>query len=224
MLEISVKDRAFVFDLDDTLYSERTYEKSGIVAVWQELQSKQIEFIKKIDLNYLLENPKSWVDIVIDSLPRSVEFSKESILTCYRTHSPEIVLYADAKRFLSKLQDIGANIYLITDGRVATQNLKLEALGISNIFSKVFISEEYGFSKPNLYAFRAVMSCSGAKSFVYFADNPIKDFIAPNCLNWLTVCLLDRGSNVHNQAFEGGASDPRYCLNTFDEVVLNCYK
>ena len=37
--------------------------------------------------------------------------------------------------------------------------------------------------------------------YVYVGDNPVKDFLAPNKLGWMTVCLLDNGQNIHLQDF-----------------------
>lgn len=38
--------------------------------------------------------------------------------------------------------------------------------------------------------------------FTYVGDNLKKDFIAPNALGWLTVCLKDDGRNIHKQEVE----------------------
>ena len=40
------------------------------------------------------------------------------------------------------------------------------------------------------------------KKLIYVADNPVKDFLAPNSLNWNTICLIDNGLNIHTQEFD----------------------
>jgi putative hydrolase of the HAD superfamily len=38
--------------------------------------------------------------------------------------------------------------------------------------------------------------------YYYIGDNPQKDFLVPNQLGWESVCLLDDGSNIHEQVFD----------------------
>ena len=40
------------------------------------------------------------------------------------------------------------------------------------------------------------------QNLTYVGDNLKKDFIAPNMLGWLTVCLKDDGRNIHRQEVE----------------------
>ena len=47
--------KIFVFDLDDTLYSERDFEKSGIEFVYENLS------IKHISLETILNNRENWI-------------------------------------------------------------------------------------------------------------------------------------------------------------------
>ena len=65
----------------------------------------------------------------------------------------------------------------------------------------VIISEETGYEKPHLHNFKIIQELYPNKKFVYIADNPSKDFLAPNLLEWDTVCLLDNGKNIHGQSF-----------------------
>ena len=38
-----------------------------------------------------------------------------------------------------------------------------------------------------------------AEEYWYIGDNVQKDFVAPNRLNWKTICLMDDGNNIHSQ-------------------------
>ena len=203
----------FVFDLDDTLYSERDFEKSGIEFVYNTLD------IKHIELDSILANRKNWIDKIINGSNNQI--SLQMILDIYRNHFPIIQLYKDAKYFLEKLISQGNEMSLITDGRSITQRNKLRALGIESYFKNIIISEEINSEKPSEYNFKLVMNNIYTEKYIYIADNPNKDFITPNKFGWTTICLLDRGQNVHKQNFNlSNEFLPQSSINSFDEIIL----
>jgi putative hydrolase of the HAD superfamily len=123
--------------------------------------------------------------------------------------------------FLEKLLSQGTEMSLITDGRSITQRNKLRALGIETFFKNIVISEEVNSEKPSEYNFRMVMDNKIAENFIYIADNPKKDFITPNKLGWTSICLLDRGKNVHQQNFKLSIDFlPHYSVNSFEEIII----
>lgn len=205
--------KIYVFDLDDTLYSERDFEKSGIEFVYHNLS------IKHISLETILNNRDNWIELMINGSNKQI--SMQIVLDMYRSHFPAIQLYNDAKVFLEKLLSQGIEMSLITDGRSITQRNKLRALGIESFFKNVVISEEVNSEKPSEYNFRMVMYNKIAKNYIYIADNPKKDFITPNKLGWTTICLLDRGQNVHKQDFNISREYlPLFSINSFEEIIL----
>jgi putative hydrolase of the HAD superfamily len=59
------------------------------------------------------------------------------------------------------------------------------------------------------------------ENYIYIADNPNKDFITPNKLGWTSICLLDRGQNVHQQNFKLSIDLlPHYSVNSFEEIII----
>ena len=206
-------NKVFVFDLDDTLYSESDFEKSGIKFVFDYLK------IDIIDLDSVLNSRKNWIEQIV--LKSNNFFTKESILELYRHHKPQIELYDSAKIFLEKLIALKAEISLITDGRSITQRNKLIALGVESYFKNIIISEEIKSEKPSEVNFRMVMGKDQKKEYVYIADNTQKDFITPNKLGWTTICLLDKGQNIHKQNFElSNEYLPQFTINSFEEIIL----
>jgi putative hydrolase of the HAD superfamily len=205
--------KIFVFDLDDTLYSERDFEKSGIEFVYDNLN------IKHISLETILNNRNNWIELIIDGANNQI--TKQIVLDIYRNHFPSIQLYKDSKNFLEKLLSQGNDMSLITDGRSITQRNKLRALGIDSFFKNIIISEEINSEKPSEYNFRMIMNNKNAENYIYIADNPNKDFITPNKLGWTSICILDRGQNVHNQNFNLSTDFlPQYSINSFEEIIL----
>jgi putative hydrolase of the HAD superfamily len=206
-------NKVFVFDLDDTLYSESKFEQSGIKYVYEFLK------INTIDLDFLLNTRNNWIEQIVSKSNNS--FTKESILELYRNHKPQIQLYTSAKVFLEKLISLKAELSLITDGRSLTQRNKLIALGIDSYFKNIIISEEIKSEKPSEVNFRMVMDKDQKKQYVYIADNTQKDFITPNKLGWMTICLLDKGHNIHKQNFELSKEYlPHFRINNFEEIIL----
>ena len=205
--------KIFVFDLDDTLYSERDFEKSGIEFVYNNFN------IKNIELKAILNNRKNWIEQIIDGSNNQITL--QMVLDIYRNHFPTIQLYKDAKVFLEKLLSQGNEMSLITDGRSITQRNKLKALGVESYFKNIIISEEINSEKPSEYNFRMVMNNKNADTYIYIADNPNKDFITPNKLGWTSICLLDRGQNVHKQNFKISSEYlPLFLINSFEEIIL----
>jgi putative hydrolase of the HAD superfamily len=205
--------KIFVFDLDDTLYSERDFEKSGIEFVYENLS------IKHISLETILNNRENWIEQIIDGSNNQITL--QIVLDIYRNHFPSIQLYNDAKVFLEKLLSQGTEMSLITDGRSITQRNKLRALGIETFFKNIVISEEVNSEKPSEYNFRMVMDNKIAENYIYIADNPKKDFITPNKLGWTSICLLDRGQNVHEQVFTNYFEyNPHFIIKSFNEINL----
>ena len=67
---------------------------------------------------------------------------------------------------------------------------------------RAVISEDFGSEMPALANFEYFMNrYPECHDFTYVGDNPRKDFISPNALGWLTVCLKDDGRNIHKQDF-----------------------
>jgi putative hydrolase of the HAD superfamily len=205
--------KIFVFDLDDTLYSERDFEKSGIEYVYNYFE------IKHISLVSILNNRKNWIDQIINV--SNNEITIQMVLDVYRYHIPSIELYKDSKVFLDTLFSNGYEMSLITDGRSITQRNKLKALGIDYYFKSIVISEEVNSEKPSEVNYRLVMNDQPPENYIYIADNPKKDFITPNKLGWTSICILDRGQNVHSQNFDLQKDFlPQFIINSFQEIIL----
>ena len=194
---INPKKTCLVLDLDDTLYKEYDYQTSGLKYV-----QEQVLELYDVDLKgKLLELRDQGVDDIfleltnILNIPSSI---KDSFLMMYRYHRPDIVLTPGTRKFIESALHNFEKVAILTDGRSISQRLKLESLSLLKI--PVFISEEWNSTKPDNKRFVAIMerynTCS---KFCYVADNPSKDFIAPNKLGWKTIGVLDTGANIHIQ-------------------------
>ncbi len=171
----------FIFDLDDTLYSEKDYVKSGFNAI-----GKEFSFIK--DLSQLLWNAfinkKPAIDYVFDELNMSSK--RDEALLIYRNHIPNIKLYDGVREFLLKLKK-NKKIGIITDGRLEGQQAKIKALKLTKIVDKIIITDGLGginFRKPNETAFIIIKEFFNSEysKMCYIGDNINKDGVAPKKL------------------------------------------
>ena len=195
----SLSDTVFVFDLDDTLYSERSYELSGITAAWYKLSELNPDISTTIPLELLINKREQWVDLILQIETKGFTLSRDLLLEIYRSHFPSIELYDDSCQLLAFLVENKAKLAMITDGRSLSQRQKLKALNIEHLFKPIQISEETGYPKPNSESYLAIETRYPNHQYIYIGDNPKKDFVTPNKLGWKTYGLKDRGNNVHPQ-------------------------
>jgi len=194
--------RAVVFDLDDTLYLERDYVMSGFQAVAQMVSATVgiTEQSVRTSLARLFYNGTrgNTFDLLVAEYPElSKHFSVVDLVTAYRSHVPNISMICGADQLLRTLQDSGVKIALITDGFHSAQRLKFESLGLSKLVEVAVFTDVWGkhYWKPHPRSFCLLMDLWSfePEEFVYVADNPEKDFIAPNALGWQTIRIRTRG-------------------------------
>ena len=167
-----------VFDLDDTLYSEKNYVRSGYRKIAQNYPD--IENAEEKLWKSFLKGEKA-IDKVFDEA-RLDEKEKKNALNIYREHMPVIELYTGVSEMLSRIKNKGKKIGIITDGRPDGQKNKIKALRLD--VDQVIITDELGgiqYRKPNKKAFELVQNRwkIAFNKMVYIGDNITKDFIAP---------------------------------------------
>lgn len=184
---------AVVFDLDDTLYPESQFVRSGFAAAGALAEAEGIEGFERRAMALFEQGVRGTiVDRVLAELaPGRAAALVPLLIAAYREHRPRISLYADAAALLAELRG-RLPVGLISDGIERTQRGKLDALGIAALFDRIILTDALGgrtFWKPNLAAFEDMVASLPAYRHIYIGDNPAKDFVAPNALGWLTVCV-----------------------------------
>lgn len=180
-----IKDyRVVIFDLDDTLYSEKEYVKSGYREIAK--NNPQIENMEDKLWQAFQKGGKA-IDEVLLSESLYTEEKAQACLQVYRNQTPKIHLYEGVSKMLQQLVADGIFLGLVTDGRPNGQRAKIKALDIEQYFSKIIITDELGdisFRKPNPIAFEMMHTFFAVpyKNMVYVGDNPAKDFQGPKQL------------------------------------------
>ena len=211
-----MKPKYIVFDLDDTLTYEIDYLKSGFQEIASQICSEKEKAAKLYEQMWAVyqEGGNAFAYVC----GRYPTLSLEELLEVYRYHFPSIPLIEGAQEVLDWCKQHCYKVGLITDGRERTQRNKLKALGIEAFFDKIVISESFGSTKPDVRNYQ-VFATEGS-DYYYIADNPAKDFIAPNALKWISICLLDQGRNIHPQDFQvAPAQLPTYRIKKLKELI-----
>ncbi|MGB2863553.1 MAG: HAD family hydrolase [Sedimentisphaerales bacterium] len=203
-----------VFDLDDTLYDEIEYCKSGFRAVSEFLaelpEAPPAERIfGALWEQFAAGNRTKTFNAALDELDISYDDKRiGKQVNVYRSHIPKIKLPEDSRDVLCKLR-VKYTLALLTDGFLPAQKLKVQSLEIEKFFKCIVYTEQLGreFWKPSPAGFEKIIQILNAKpeNMVYIADNEKKDFIAPNKLGFLTVQLI-RSARIHTSvSAESGA-------------------
>lgn len=203
--ELAYTGSLVVFDLDDTLYKELDFLKSGFHAVARHVASLTGIEAERLYLEMMAARQRG--ENAFDMLSaRHFDADKGFIsraVEIYRFHKPQITLETGVREILEALTRQGVRLGLVTDGRSVTQRNKIEALEIARYFApeNILISEETGAEKTSILPWQTlVRRYPNASRFIYVGDNPAKDFRMPRMLGWATIGVRDRnGVNIHPQ-------------------------
>ncbi len=195
--------KGVIFDLDDTLYGEKQYIKSGFDAVAKYL-NKDAAADK---LWYNFEQKKAAIDVYLEEIEQMDK--KAECLRVYREHIPNISLYEGVKDLIDELKKREIKVGIITDGRPIGQRNKLLALGLNDMVDDIIVTDELGgeqFRKPCDISFRIIQRKWRIpfEHIMYIGDNLSKDFQAPKQLG-MQWKLVDNGEGLYKTA-NGGIS------------------
>ena len=224
------KSIAVVFDMDDTLYGERDYVRSGYAAVARHLVGKlgkgRIEGEARGIETWLWRRFTSGVEgLAFDALSEefALRLSRAEILDMvrtYREHRPEIAPYPGVTAMLERLRG-ACRLGLLSDGFLPAQQYKLDALGIERLFDVVVFTEELGRDKwkPSPVGFEVIRDRLEVSddACTYVGDNVAKDFVAPNSLGWRTIHYV-RAGQVHVGKTAPPGGEPKLVVRSDDEL------
>ncbi|WP_300665436.1 HAD family hydrolase [Fluviicola sp.] len=211
-----------VTDLDDTLYPEIEFVYSGFREVSSYLRNAfGIDSTEsyRIMLDELTANGRGKVfDSVLKQYHINTAANRKKCVAVYRSHRPELVLYPEAMRFLSRFS--GSRKYLVTDGNIRVQRNKINALGLNKHFIKTIPTYQYGiqYSKPSVFCFEKILEWEkkAPNQLVYIGDNPRKDFVSLNKIGAKTIRVLTgefRSLQVSSEF------DAQYTVKNLDEIT-----
>lgn len=215
-----------VFDLDDTLYDEQEYCKSGFNAVAHSLSNlvdvlPPEEIFDSLCQQFTSGNRTKTFNAALED--HGISYDEKLIqkmIETYRSHSPQISLPPDSEKVLQKLSE-KYTLALLTDGFLPAQQLKVQALGIEKYFKSIIYTEQLGrqYWKPSPAGFEKITQQLNTKpeNMAYVADNETKDFIAPNKLGILTIQII-RPARIHKSTSDAPDAAAKHLINKLSEL------
>ena len=204
--------KGIVFDLDDTLYSQRSFKLSGFRAV-----SEWLAATFRLDANCCYQGLEQVMSETSPSYPHIFDLFIERnklppdcldiMVRIFVEHWPHISCYPSARLLLGKLRRI-YHVGILTDGRLTVQQRKVQALDIESDVDMVLYSDSMGLEKPanELYRWYEKRFSMEGEHFVYIGDNPHKDFIGAKQRGWRTV-------RVQTGEYAGVVVDEAFCAD-----------
>ena len=171
-----------VFDLDDTLISERDFCRRGFLILEQALTDAGIPAEGlAAEMTALLEKREPYMP-AFEKIIAEEEVDKalnNRLLDLYGNSTRPLEPRADVRQTLDRLAALGTVMALVTDGRPATQRAKLRSAGLERYFAPhlIYISGERGIDKTSTQSFA--------------------DIHSPALLGWETAILEYDDDNVH---------------------------
>jgi putative hydrolase of the HAD superfamily len=206
--------KVVVFDIDDTLYLERDYVRSGFRAVgaWAKQTFGVTDLADRAWAAFEDGVRGKIFDIALAGA--GIEVTPELVgrlVACYRNHVPDIELLRDAHACLDQLAlEPEVIVAVVSDGPLASQSAKARRLGLATWSQNVIFTEALGagFGKPHQRAFELIEERLGVGGdrCAYVADNPTKDFVAPHQRGWTTI-RVRRQHGLHFEPESGGDVD-----------------
>ncbi len=189
--------KAILFDLDDTLYHEEDFVRSGFRAVARyaalRLDSTEAELYKSLLKIYRRDGRGQIFDVLLKRHDKHSKAFVRKLIQVYRTHLPNIATYHGTMPTLRTLQK-GYVLGLITDGMGSVQRRKVRALRLNKLFKKIIYTHDKGvkFAKPSpvpfLHMLRALKIRSGEAIFV--GNNLVKDIAGAENVGIRAVHML----------------------------------
>jgi len=216
--------KAVIFDLDDTLFPERSYVLSGFRAVGEWIsETCSIQGFFETAARLFDEGHRGRIfnDVLgilgIGSDPSLID----SLVACYRNHRPEIRMYDDAERALAHYRRY-TTTGIISDGYLVAQKRKVAALDLGLLVDHIVYSDEFGRDhwKPSSVPYLRMMEMTGrtGPDCSYVSDNPLKDFVTAKALGWTTVRIRRNGGEYSGVVVD--ATHSAHCeVSTLDDLA-----
>jgi putative hydrolase of the HAD superfamily len=215
-----------VFDLDDTLYDEIDYCRSGFAAVAEYFaalpehpDAKTI--FQELWNQFTAGNRTRTFNAALDQLNiPSDDQTIRTLIELYRSHVPTINLPDDSRNVLDRLA-ADYTLAMLTDGFLPAQQLKVRALGIEHYFECIIYTEQLGrqFWKPSPAGFEKLIRTLNVspQNAAYVADNDQKDFMAPNNLGLATIKVV-RPRRIHTESSTQPHARPMHTIRGMDPL------
>jgi putative hydrolase of the HAD superfamily len=181
-----VRVEALIFDVDDTLYEQRTW----LAGAWVDVAAAaaQTHGIDEAAFLHALQQVAARGSdqggIIDQALVQcGADIPAKPLVEVFLAHRPErLPLLPGVAAMLAELREGGVPVALVTDGALSTQESKLAALGLDYLAGTSVLSDRFGrqFRKPHPRPVLEALALLGSapEVTVMIGDRPTKDVAA----------------------------------------------
>ncbi|MGQ9506173.1 MAG: HAD family hydrolase [Thermogutta sp.] len=216
--------KAILFDLDDTLYPEIAFVRSGFRVVAEILANRG--FGSPDETIALMEHCHWHVDRdrVFQHAAKTLGYPEAwipELIHAYRRHDPSIHLPLETHHVLTTLCQ-NFRLGIVTDGHRDVQWRKIRALGIHRMVDVIVTSDDFGrrFWKPDPLPF--LTACRGLKAqpeeVIFVGDHPLRDIAGAGQLGMTTVRIY-RADGYFRQHPHSPGHPPEYEISNLIELL-----
>lgn len=215
-----------VIDLDDTLYLERDFVRSGFSAVEHHVHLYTgLEGFGNTCWRLFLEGVRG------ETFDRAASehgwalslLQRSELVDVYRNHEPSISLDSPTRRVLETLSS-SHRLVLFTGGYAPTQKKKIDALGLTTHFSIILLTGESGLEldKPHASNWHHVelLTKRSGSDIMCIGDNPAKDIHPSLAAGWRAIRVRQPMSLHESVPTPGGAVEISHLSDLFDESTI----
>ena len=215
-----------IFDMDDTLYPEADFVRSGHRAVaervWQDLR---VDIEPELRRRFAAGQRGDLMSAALAALDVEApqDYVSRVLVPVYREHVPAIRPYVETVPVLTELRSRGHRLALLSDGWAEVQRRKLAALGLAGLFDELVITDELGRAawKPSPVGFERILGALGVAgdAAMYVSDNPHKDFAGPHRLGMRTVRIVRPGTEHGEALAPAPEHQPQRMIRSLRELL-----
>jgi len=175
--------KILLFDLDQTILNRNesllkflNWQINFLKLVPQELKESFVKRFIELD-----DNGRVWKDIVYDQLIKDFnikEYDVSELLQSYINDFNKFsTAFENAQKTIQNLYAQGYTLGLVSNGKTPFQEHNFHALGITDYFSTIVISEAIGLRKPDpeIYLYACTQLDCDPCDCIFIGDNPKAD-------------------------------------------------
>ncbi|MCH7309235.1 HAD family hydrolase [Acinetobacter sp. NIPH 1852] len=208
------QNKAIIFDLDQTLLDRTTslirfltWQTNYFRLIPNQIKQQFIQRFLDID-----DKGKVWKDVVYEKLTQEFmikHISKEQLLESYINDFNKFsCCFRNVEETILDLKQKGYLIGLVSNGKTPFQEHNFYALGLTEFFSSIIVSEAVGLRKPDPEIF--LLSCTQLdvhpQDCIFVGDNEIADIQGAKKVGMRTIFFhpdpqvesLIADANLHN--------------------------
>lgn len=220
--------KAYIFDLDDTLYDEEQYVSSAISDVCKFISNKH-----NIEYNVLFEFCMHSIQVegrgnTFNKLCNEFSITEDikQLVDIYRSCKPILTFYDDADELIKLLKENNKKIGIITDGNAKVQNSKAKALGLYELVDSVILTDnlrdgDKTITKPDERVYKACLEELNVLTAeaVYIGDNSLKDFVGAKKIGMKTVRIIRNKGMFMNEIAPSNDYEADITIHSLRELI-----